>query len=219
MKVGVFVEAQTLINKLRFPFALLSRVNIICERPITRRTLRSIFRWEILSAGFLSDDTCQISSSLEEKELEDKFILYQHLDGKTLCCPLALQEIVWQVWYDAPWDSLVDQFLFQLMHQTGIPWAPLHLMALGLHFPSFTSVVILFLSSCDYHIGSYARLVFFYCRQSVYTGSAFSGFPLLPWLSDLTIHTGPEAPLPLSAWKEWLLMCSLFTETWCRVSY
>lgn len=48
----------------------------------------------MLSAGFLSYDTCQISSFLEKEELEDKFILYQHLGVKTSCCPLALQEIV-----------------------------------------------------------------------------------------------------------------------------
>ena len=47
----------------------------------------------------------------------------------------------------------MDQFLFQLMHQTGVPWAVLHLMALGLHFPPFVSPIVpLFLSSCDYYI-------------------------------------------------------------------
>lgn len=38
------VDAQTLINKLRFPFALLSRLSVILESLISKRTIRSIFR-------------------------------------------------------------------------------------------------------------------------------------------------------------------------------
>lgn len=40
MKVSVFVETQTLINKLRFPFALLSRVSIILGSLINKKNYK-----------------------------------------------------------------------------------------------------------------------------------------------------------------------------------
>lgn len=44
MKVSIFVEARALINKLRFPFALVSRVSVILESLPSKRTIRSTSR-------------------------------------------------------------------------------------------------------------------------------------------------------------------------------